>query len=216
DTSVQFDLGVVDPTDTSPVDWDTYKAGARPDSVSIDAWDVIWANFVAAVGPTWGDYVAMLEENATYLGKLGLNVTDISELFAFELAQADGLNPVSTLASATDAFARQPGLNLVFGRVYPQWIRQRFRLGPLGRGWSHNWEYKLDKAADGTVTVQGPGGAQRVFQPDVRGGFFNLPGDYGKLIDLGGGRYRLRETDGQRMLFRSDGLLDYVEDLNGN
>src|SRR5207244_4303367 len=119
DTSVQFDLGVFDSSNTNNVDWDSLKASVRPDSIGSNAWDVIWANFVANVGPTWGDYAAMLSDNATYLGKLGQNVTDISSLVAFELAQADGLNPLTTLASATDAFAREPGLNLVFARVFP-------------------------------------------------------------------------------------------------
>ena len=215
-TSAQFTLGVFDNSNTNAVDWASLKAGLRPNSITSNAWDVVWANFVANVGSTWGDYAVMLSDNATYLGKLGLNVTDVSSLLAFELAQADALSPVSVLASATDASARQPGFNLVFGRVFPQAISQRNRLGSLGWGWSHNWNFTINKATNGVVTVTGPGGATRVFQPDVRGGFFNQAGDYGKLTDLGSGRYELRETDGTQTYFRSDGLLDYVQDLNGN
>lgn len=188
----------------------------RPPSIGTDAWEVIWTNFVSAAGPTWGHYVAMLSENAIYLGMLGLNVTDISDLLAFELAQAEGFSPVGAMASATDAAVRQPGLDLVFSRIFPRSISQRLRFGPLGWGWSHNWDFTLQKDSEGNVIILGPAGARREFQPDVRGGFFAQAGDYGKLIELDGGGYELRETGGSKMVFRPDGRLDFVEDLNAN
>lgn len=214
--SIQFDLGVFDNSNTNTVDWNSLKASLRPSSITSNAWDVIWANFIASVGPTWGDYDNMLAENALYLGKLGLNVTDVSELLAFELAQADSLNPVGALASGTDAAARQPGFNLVFGRVFPQSISQRLRFGPLGWGWSHNWSFNLTEATNGSITINGPAGAQRTFQSDLRGGYFTQAGDFGKIIVLGLNTYEVRETDGSRMVFRADGKLDFVEDLNAN
>lgn len=212
DDDVQFDLGVFDGSNMSAIDWSAYKDQLRPPGISPESWEAVWANFVSAVGPTWGDYSDMLAENAVYLGQLGLNISDIGELLAFEIAQAEGMNPVGPLASTTDA----AGVNLAFSRVFSNSLSQRLRLGPLGFGWSHSWDFRIEKDAGGNVAVIGPAGARREFQPDVRGGFFSQAGDHGKLADLGGAGYELRETAGGRMVFRTDGRLDYVEDLNSN
>ena len=52
-------------------------------------------------------------------------------------------------------------------------------MGPLGLGWSTPWQTTATAGSDGTVTVTGADGAQRVFQPDSRtaGAFFSEPGD---------------------------------------
>ena len=214
--SVRFDLGVLTTTNTSPVDWASIKPNMRPTSLTDQQWSALWQNFTNQAGATWGDYVRMLNNNAAYLRKLGLNVGDIRDLLAFEFAQADGLNVIRNLASATDAYTATPGLGLAFGRVFPQSISQRYTLGSLGRGWSHNWDFKLSQTAEGDVTITGPGGSRRLFQPDSRGGYFAQTGDHGTLTDLGSGRFSLREPRGLLRVFRSDGKLDYAEDLNAN
>ncbi len=211
-----FDLGYLAVDDTTPVDWDTLKPQMQPDTISEEAWDPIWENFVAQVGTTWGDYLSMLDENAAYLGRLGQQVLDVSQLLGFEFMQADCLAPGSYLASGIDAWAESPGLPLTFGRTFPQTISQRYESGPLGRGWSHNWDFSLDVADDGTVTITGPGATRRVFLPDIRGGYFSQAGDYATLTDLGGGAFSVQEQGGLLTVFHADGKLDYVEDTNGN
>src|SRR6185369_6403989 len=104
--------GSFDSSATNAVDWSSFESALVPNGVPADGWNALWANFSANVGPTWGDYAAMLVDNAVYLGKLGKNVTDIRKLLSFELLQADGLAPVSTLETANDVFARAPGINL--------------------------------------------------------------------------------------------------------
>ena len=158
----------------------------------------------------------MLAENAAYLGRLGQQVSDVSQLLSFEFMQADGLSPISYLASGIDAWAESAGLPLNFGRTFPQTISQRYETGPLGRGWSHNWDFSLDETDDGTVTIAGPGGTRRVFEPDIRGGYFSQSGDHATLTDLGAGAFSVRERDGLLTVFRSDGKLDYAEDTNAN
>ncbi len=214
---IEFSLGVLTADNADPVDWANLKEGMRPGSVGLEAWDAIWASFVSQVGDTWGDYVRMLDENAAYLGRLGQHVVDVGQLLAFEFLQADGLNPLRSLARAMDAALQAPGLPLVFTRSFPEAISQRFELGPFGRGWSHNWQYSLQLAPDGTVTILGPGGSRRVFQPDSRraGSYFLQPGVHATLSPLGSG-FGLRELQGTLYAFRSDGKLDYVEDPNGN
>ena len=174
------------------------------------------------MGTTWGDYVQMLDNEAVYLGHLGENVNDVGQLWQFAVLQADNaLPPSRQLAAATDVAVATPGaLSLDFSRQFLAAIDSRQTPGPLGYGWSDNWQYLLSVASDGTVTVTMPGGAERAFQPDSRGSdFFDQPGDYGALTRNGGG-YTLQESDGQIEAFNNDGALGYklayLQDANGN
>src|ERR1039458_1603235 len=158
----------------------------------------------------------MLDNDAFYLGQLGLNVVDSSDLLAFKCIQADGFCPLRTLASSVDASVPTPGLPLTFSRSFGERISQRYAFGPFGRGWSHNWQYSLQQGSDGTITIFGPGGSQRIFQPDTRGGYFAQAGDYGTLAAAGGGAFTLTEKSGLLYYYRADGKLGYVQDLNDN
>ena len=214
---VTWNLGVLKTDDTNAVNWADMKNDMQPATVGTEAWNVLWANFTAQVGNTWGSYVTMLNANAAYLGHLGQRVLDLGDLLAFEFMQADGLNPMRSLAGGVDVAVEAPGLPLTFSRSFAQSISRRYEIGPFGRGWSHNWQYTLAVATDDTVTVTGPGGSRRIFQPDSRNSdYFPQSGDHGILRSLGGGQYSLQELNGLISVFRSDGLLDYMQDLNGN
>jgi RHS repeat-associated protein len=215
---ITFDLGVLTTDDTTPVDWSSLKPGMRPPGLSDEAWDALWVNFVGEVGTTWGDYVEKLTTLAQELAKLGLTVTDVEELLAFQFAQADAGGLVRSLSSATDAYAPARGPDIVFTRSFPEALRSRYRLGPFGYGWSHNWEYALTVDGGGAVTVVGPGDSRRRFEPDIRpgGGYFARAGDYGMLTTLGGGAFQLQEADGFRRVFDASGKIAYVEDANGH
>lgn len=176
------------------------------------------ANLQAQIGPTYGDYVKMLTDNAAYLGRLGETVTDIGQLFSFEVQQAIGLTPVGTLAAATDASVPTPGLALSFGRSFGNTITDRYQTGPFGRGWASDWQLSLEKRSDGTVVVRASADSQRRFTPDTRGdktGFFSQPGDAGMMRMVNGG-FELTESNGQVTRFRADGTLEYVQNANGN
>ncbi len=153
---IDFALSAVHASDTTPVDWSAMKASMKPASMASDLWDALWPAFVAQIRSTWGDYVKRLDENAAYLGRLGQRVVNVADLVLFEFLQADGLSPLRQLAGGVDAVAEAPGLPLVFSRSFGTGITSRYRVGQLGRGWSHNWEYSLAVAPDGTVTVTGP------------------------------------------------------------
>ncbi len=223
--SVVFTVGILTVDNTTAVDWGSWKTNMQPTSIPNDAWDALWANFLTEAGTTWGDYVRMLNRNATYLRSLGLDVKDLNGLLGFAFAQADSLNIVRTLASSTDASVPTPGLSLSFSRFFPQSIYSRYRLGALGRGWTHNWDLSLSVAYDipgqpttpGTVTVTGPGGSQRIFQPDSRtaGAYFSQADDHGVLTQSGG-TFTLTEPHGLVRVFTSDGKLAYAQDPNGN
>ncbi|MFQ5965289.1 MAG: RHS repeat-associated core domain-containing protein, partial [Candidatus Scalinduaceae bacterium] len=215
---ITFNLGVLDASNTTVVDWASFKDVMRPNSITNEIWEPLWDNFISQTGSTWGDYVRMLTDNAAYLGRLGQKVTDISKLLSFEFAQADALNVIQYLAASTDAYTPAPGIDLSFRRLFPQSISSRYKLGAFGRGWSHNWNMSLNVATDGTVTILEPTGSRRIFQPDSRpgGGYFSMEGDHATLTNVGGGAFSLQEPSGLIRVFRSDGNLDYIEDTNGN
>ena len=215
--TINFDLSVLAADNTGVIDWASLKDFMRPSSLSDEAWTPVFANLQAQTGTTWGDYVRMVNANARYLAKLGQTVTDIRDLLAFEVMQASGLSLSSTLASAVDAQEQTPGLPLAFTRSFGAEIPSRFSLGRLGRGWSDNWDWSLSVVSDGTVTILGPSGTRRVFQPDSRGtAYFAETGDTATLSALGGGAFTLTEGGGLLRAFRTDGKLDYQQDTHGN
>jgi len=65
------------------------------------------------------------------------------------------------------------------------------------------------------VRLRGPGGIDRFFADNGDGTYTAIPGDQGTL-SLAEGKYRLTELDQSVWQFRSDSLLDHVEDSNGN
>jgi len=213
----EWQVSVLDADDSTLVDWAALKDRTRPPYVREDAWDVVWNNFTAISGKTWGDYVAMLSRNAAYLHRHGQRVEEIDSLQAFTFRQAEGFCPVSELAGGVDGVAQGPGLPIIFERSYLQHISRRFELGPLGRGWTHNWQTALRTEEDNTVMITDQTGTPRIFQPDSRytGRYLAQPGDEGDLRAVSGG-YRLTEIDGTIQFFTSEGKRTYLEDPDGN
>jgi RHS repeat-associated protein len=218
DSQVEFEIRIHEAGNTSPINWASLQSSLRPSWMAEEAWGAVFANLTAQIGPTWGDYVRMLSDNAAYLGRLGLHVTDVDELYGFELQQAIGLSPLSVLATALDAVLPTPGLPLLFGRSFGNTITERYQVGPFGRGWAASWQVRLERLADGTVIVHESADAQRRFQPDSRtaGAYFSQTGDTGKLRQVGGGAYELAEANGLMTRFAADGKLDSIQDINGN
>jgi hypothetical protein len=153
---INWNLAVWKADDTTPIDWSWFKTNMQPAAFSGEAWEAVWVAFTNEVGSTWGNYVTMLDNNASYLGRLGLNVSDVSKLFHFQLLQADGMYPMRTLASSVDASVPMPGLALTFSRTFWEPISQRYAMGAYGRGWFHNWQYSLHQGSDAMVTITGP------------------------------------------------------------
>ncbi|BAY22674.1 YD repeat-containing protein [Calothrix sp. NIES-2100] len=207
-------LNISTPRNGATIDWNALKDSSRPAYVSAEAWNVIYNNFVNAVGNTSDSYQAVINENASYLAQLGESTTDIAKLLGFEFQQASNTFPGTTLATAIDATAPTPGLSLTFGRTYLQPIAERFNLGALGRGWTHPWDFTATADSDGNVRIKGYG-SLRFFNKQADGSYSSESGDYATL-SLMSGVYRLQEKDGTVRVFRNDGKLNYLEDASGN
>jgi RHS repeat-associated protein len=221
--------------DQTPIDWGSIESSARPSDMDPAAWSIVWNNLKTQLGTTWQQYQATLGADASYLScyrhalkyTLMLNylvtvpVTDTSSfdvksLLGFEFAKAAaGLHPRSALAAGQDSYYSAVGLPLTFGRIAPQPIPGRFRHGPLGRGWSHTWEYRAAIDGSGTINISGPGGSLRSFVRQSDGSYKGSAGDFGK-VSITSGSVSLREKDGMIWQFNPDGILASIADTNGN
>jgi len=218
-SSISFNLSVTTTDNTTPIDWQSLKDGLRPPYIDPATWSALYPGLTAQIGSRWGALISQLDADASYLGQLGETVTDVSQLWQFEIRQAIGLNPVSQIASNVDVSVPAPGMPLTFSRSYSPSILNRSILGPLGMGWTIDggWERTLTKLSDGTVVVADTNGAIRSFQPDSRSSsYFDQPGDHGTLIANSDGTFSLLETDGTLTHFLLGGQVDYVQDTNGN
>lgn len=210
-------------TDASSMDWPDRWESMRPPTFSQSAWNAMQSPITTGIETT-GSFIQMLSDNARFLHAQGRQVTDVRELWAFEVLQATGALSGATLASSGDVAVTVPGTSLAITRRYPNGIHARQYLGPFGRGWFCYWFTTLAlEDADGLVAgadvvrISGSEGEARTFTQDKRNGsYFPGPGDAAKLTFLGADVYELKETNGTATRFRVDGRIDYAEDPNGN
>lgn len=121
------------------------------------------------------------------------------------------------LAQEQDAFAPAPGFSLEFRRVFPQDHKNVPYLGPLGRGWVHNFDIHLTFFTDGRIAFLTNSGFNRWFATDDDGTYISSPGDYGRMFkEQNGSGYVLEEKNGFLYRFHPDGRLDFMKDTNNN
>ena len=167
---IGFRLGVISDSNSTPINWGALETRMRPTGIDPAAWSVIYGNFTSQAGSTWGEFVSLLSGNAKYLSRLGEEIRDMDVLLDFEFSQANGMSILPELSTVYDLDNRASRLPLFFKRSFPQGIQARYRLGPLGRGWTHNWEAHLEEDSDGKVRIEMTGRFW-TFEPDSRGGF---------------------------------------------
>ena len=163
DTGIELRIRAIAADDATVIDWDALKPTLKPADMSADAWNRVFSNVVAQTGPTWGDYVKMLDDNASYLGRLGKSVVDIANLWQFEVRQANDFSPIGRLASSLDAGLVTPGASLSMGRSFASTISGRYVMGPFGFGWSAPWQASLSFDSDGSITLTTATGYRRRF-----------------------------------------------------
>lgn len=129
---------------------------------------------------------------------------------------SNGIFEPKFLAASVDAFAPAPGIPLEFRRVFPHDSAHYPYLGPLGRGWVHNFDISLEEYTDGRIAFHGPEGFNRFFTSNADGTYSGAPGDHGALVRNPDGTFQIKEKDGFIYRFRSDLWFDYMQDLNAN
>jgi YD repeat-containing protein len=210
-----FSLGALR-ADATPIDWNALEASLRPPGMADDLWAALWRNFRDIMGTTWADYQRQVIKCGNSLDRSGQSGFRMADIIAAVFSEASGGAYRRTLASAVDAQAPAPGLPLSFRRFTTDGLEQRFGLGPLGRGWSHNFEYALSQPANNVVLIRSPGGGGRRFTLGTDGAWKADVGDYGTLSPLLGGGFLVREKTGQAWEFNAQGKLVTLADPNGN
>lgn len=166
------------------MNWDRLKDYCKPFFVGSEAFDLIWYNFLAQAGETVGQFNALLSDQATRLGRLGVTVVEAQQLMGFAMQQADQYGAIS----------------------------QRFVTGSFGRGWMNPLDIVADTDARQNVYVRMSGLPVRFFRYVNSSLYAPIPGDHGTLQKVGD-HYELRDLNGWLWMFRSDGRLAYLEDL---
>ena len=105
------------------------------------------------------------------------------------------------------------GLSFVFERSYNS---QDHSDGPLGFGWTHNYNITLTVGAEDDVTVRWGDGKAETWVPKEGGGYEPMPGVFDKLIKLSNGKFRIRRKDLTIYDFSWANKLSKVVDENRN
>lgn len=88
--------------------------------------------------------------------------------------------------------------------------------GPLGYGWTYNYNTSLSVDPAGNVTLRWGDGRTETYAPDGAGGFTPQYGVFDTLVDNGNGTYSLNRKDLSHYHFDTSGRLAAIVDKNGN
>jgi RHS repeat-associated protein len=216
--------GATLPVEVSPIprgqtiDWAAQKSDLQPGTFSTAAWNVVFNNLLTTIGTTTVSYNAALAKAATYLSGLGEGAeqtSNVANLWSFLVSQANAALPAVSLASAVDAVLPAPGnLSLGLSRTFFSTLAYRNQTGVFGVGWSTSWNTALTVDGSGNVAISA-GGSFHYFVRQANGSYLDTSGVYGTLA-LSGGVYTHTATNGVKSVFRADGLLNFMQDTNGN
>lgn len=179
-----FTAAIEDPN--VAMDWSQSQEALRPFTEPTDAWNAVYANFMATVGATSGQYFDNLRADATYLSQTGIYTSNIARLLSFQLKLADD-----------------------FGS-----ITKRYTNGAFGRGQTDSVTMSAATDANGNVTIF-LDGVYRPFIRNANGSYSGVPGDQGVLTARAGGGYSLREGLGRVTVFAANGHVDFILNPSG-
>ncbi|MAE60216.1 MAG: hypothetical protein CMJ49_02550 [Planctomycetaceae bacterium] len=213
-----FDLDFLSesmPEAALPIDWEASRAELMPITIDINAWDVIYDNYVASIGTTGADYLQVLSENASHLSMLGQRTNSLSGIQAFEIVQAAGLATIPVLAAAVDSSVAAPGRDLSITRTYANSIATRHEIGPYGYGWTHNYQRSLNSLGDGTVLYTDVIGGTQWFFPNGDGTYSDLNPTL-ELVQLPDATWQMTNQANTVEAYDPSGQLVSITDNNGN
>ena len=181
---------------------------------------MIFGNLLTMIGGTTDSFDAALAGAATYSSGIGETTAQTSDeglLWSFLLAQAGAALPASTLASSVDAALAAPGgCPLSMDRTFASTIASRYTPGMFGVGWSTSWQTSLAVDSSGNVTIDSDSGlSSSFFVKQANGDYLDTDGEAGTL-SLSAGVYTFTDIGGDQSVFLASGLLNYIQDTNGN
>lgn len=203
------------PSDSAAaVQWAEQEANLRPPNVPDEAWGRIWPAFQAQAGGTWGQFQAALRLAAETISETGRAVPDPRKLDMALMRALTGETIRDPLAGGLDAMAGGPGVSLSFGRCYGADIPSRFRSGPLGYGWTHTLDARLQELPGGDVLVT-LGDVRRLYVSAGGGAYRAMAGDFSALRRVGG-EFLVSGPDGVTRTFGASGRIEKARDGRGN
>ena len=212
-TKIILSLGVLQGSN-APIDWNSLQQALQPASIDSTDWGLIWQRFETQVGNDAQGLVTALSKASTTLGQIGEPTNDLGTLLGYEIQQASGTLPNTSLASTTDLADTGTGLDLSLTRFYSASLLDRNATGAFGDGWTFTYGVQAITDGSGKVSITSPSGAE-VFTPQTDGSYAGQAGDTSALTLLNGS-YTLTSLDGSTETFRPDGKLSAVTDANGN
>ncbi len=145
-------------------------------------------------------------------------LTKSNTLFGGDTFSGYSMNSVNTATGnffydVTDLTLPGRGVSFAFDRAYNS---QDGTDGPLGFGWTHNYNISLDESGDGDVTVRWGDGKAETWTPDGGGGYDPMPGVFDTLIQNPDSTFSVRRKDLIQYNFDQFNQLESIEDENGN
>ncbi len=170
--------------------------------------------FMACDVSAWAGFSAEISISHSGGGSLTVYVGGTTDPISFDGQSKD---PVSFSTGAlshghTDIAMPGRGIPLEFTRNYSS--SGALTQGPLGWGWTHNYDSSLAAFTDGSVQVRYPGGGSAFFT--LSGGNFLPPrGVYDSLVQSGA-TYTLTTPSQIAYFYDSSGRLASISDRNAN
>ena len=186
----------------------------QPASIDDTDWNLIWTRFEAEVGSTTQSLLTALSQAATTLSQIGDATNDLGTLLNYELEQASGALPNTTLAQTTDLSDSGTGIDLSLTRTYSASLLDRNNDGVFGDGWTFTYGIKAITDGSGNVSIVSPTGTE-LFTLQSDGSYAAQAGDTSTLT-LSNGSYVLTDIAGTVERFRPDGQIASITDVNGN
>jgi 5-hydroxyisourate hydrolase-like protein (transthyretin family) len=71
-----------------PIDWNLVEEQIKPDDIDPELWEIVFTRLNKQIGSSWGEFWAVMRENARRRSMLGFNTYDIRILFYDEIEEA--------------------------------------------------------------------------------------------------------------------------------
>ena len=150
--------------------------------------------------------------------ELPIVLTQAASMFGGETFAGYSLDSVNTATGnffydVTDLEIPGRGLPFGFDRTYNS---QDDQDGPLGNGWTHNYNITLTVGADNSVTVRWGDGKAATWTYDETNGYTPMTGVFDTFIENADGTFTVRRKDMIEYHFDTSNRLSKIQDENGN